>query len=134
MAGRIILRMRTFAAHDWVYIAGRGWVAVVRLPEGESLTGLAGAEVSIDGEAYAVTGTESTDPMPGRLFGLLIRGKPRLSRAAALEIADKQLTGIIASGDEMVFSEAGGDQDKIVAAALRARERIADKLLAEIAA
>ena len=54
-----------------------------------------------------------------------------MTRAEALKLADDEIVKLIANGDETVFYAAGGDQNRIVAAAFRARETLADKIMAE---
>lgn len=59
-----------------------------------------------------------------------------MTRAEALKEADDALTALIASGDEAIFKEVTRpdgtvDQVKLVTAALRARERLADSILQE---
>lgn len=54
-----------------------------------------------------------------------------MTREQALAIADQHLTTLIASGNEQIFAAAGNDQGKIVAAAMRAREELADRLMAD---
>ena len=57
-----------------------------------------------------------------------------MTRAEALKQADDTLTALIASGDEEIFKEVTRpdgtvDHVMLVAAALRARERLADSIL-----
>jgi hypothetical protein len=59
-----------------------------------------------------------------------------VSREEALKLADAELERLLRSGDQQVFEAARGsdgriDQARIVAAAIRARERLADKIMAE---
>jgi hypothetical protein len=57
-----------------------------------------------------------------------------MTRGEALAEADRLLDGLIRSGDEAIYKAArlpdgSVDQEALVAAALRARERLADKLM-----
>jgi hypothetical protein len=57
-----------------------------------------------------------------------------MTREEALRQADETLEALIKSGDEAIFAEATGpdgrvDTMKVALAAMRARERLADKIM-----
>jgi hypothetical protein len=60
----------------------------------------------------------------------------QLTRAEALKEADTILESLIASGDERIFASCRGadgkvDQGRMISAALRAREKLADSIMAD---
>jgi len=63
-------------------------------------------------------------------YNSLMAIEPKMSRAAALAEADRILQALITAGDLEIFRQAGGDPQRIAEAAMRARERLADKIQA----
>lgn len=53
-----------------------------------------------------------------------------MTREQALAQADKVLLDLVRSGDAALFDAAGGDPQQVALAAMRAREELADQILA----